>query len=465
MTGAEADRGRASAAVLADLPVASWGPLLRAVRRAAERMDRSALPVALRPFAGWRPERLAGEQPRRAIAAALGEDPRLREAVGRALDDPPLWEAAESTDVGRLVSEHGAAVAVAALAARGRWDDLAVVAAASAQEAAARGQAAAEAARRQEVTADAVTRRRLTEELATARADRDTYRRRAEALEQAQRRTEEERRRLTERLEEVEARAADLSRALAEDRRRAARAQERTQRRLVDAEERARIDAGRVTRVAQELEALVADLRAAVTPAATDAEPATDTEPAPPPAPQPGDAAEPGRGGGSGDTALRLVREQLVAVAGRPCRLPPGVGPDDPLGVEALLRVPGVMAVLDGYNLTKDARGRPLAALAEQRAWLLSLAGGVAARFDRRIVVVFDGTDDLPGLARAPRGVRLAFSVGEENADARIVAIVGETGDDQPVLVVSSDREVREDCTALGANVTSSRAFLRTAGA
>lgn len=454
MTAAAPDQGRAGAAVLADLPVSSWGPLLRAVRRAAERMDRSALPVALRPFAGWRPERLAGDQPRRAIAAALGEDPRLREAVGKALDDPPLWAAAEFADVGRLVSEHGAAPAVAALAARGRWEDLAVVAAASAQEAAARGQAAAEAARRQEVTADAVTRRRLTEELATARADRDTYRRRAEALEQVQRRTEEERRRMTERLEEVEARAAALTRALAEDRRRAARAQERAQRRLVDAEERARVDADRVTRVAGDLEALVAELRDAVTPAHSGPPaPPADTGDADP-------AVE-----DDGEVGLRLVREPLVAAAGRPCRLPSGVGPDDPLGVEALLRVPGIVTVLDGYNLTKDAGGRPLAALPEQRAWLLSLAAGVAARFDRRIVVVFDGTDDLPGLARAPRGVRLAFSVGEENADARIVAIVEEAGDDQPVLVVSSDREVRDDCTALGANVTAARAFLRMAGA
>ncbi len=114
-------------AVLRDVPAPLWGVLVRAVRRAADRVDRAEVPVELRPFATWKPERLAGDVPRRAVATALARDPRLREAVGEALD-PALWEDAQGADAGRLVLRHGAEAAVAGLAARGRWDDLAVVA-------------------------------------------------------------------------------------------------------------------------------------------------------------------------------------------------------------------------------------------------------------------------------------------------------------------------------------------------
>jgi len=45
------------------------------------------------------------------------------------------------------------------------------------------------------------------------------------------------------------------------------------------------------------------------------------------------------------------------------------------------------------------------------------------------------------------------------------VALVTELDPDQPVLVVTSDRQVRSDVAALGADVAASRAFLVVAGA
>jgi predicted RNA-binding protein with PIN domain len=145
--------------------------------------------------------------------------------------------------------------------------------------------------------------------------------------------------------------------------------------------------------------------------------------------------------------------------------LPPGVAPDGAPAVLALLQVPDLTVLIDGYNVTKDLAGRPLLSLADQRAWLVAVAAGVGARFDRRLTVVFDGTDVVAPAGATPRSVRVVFSVGEESADARIVALVAQVPVPRPVLVVTSDREVAGDARALGANVVPSRAFLLAAGA
>jgi molecular chaperone GrpE (heat shock protein) len=407
-------------------------------------MERSALPAALRPFAGWKPERLAAPQPRRAIGAALAADPVLREAVGLALDDRGLWEASEGSDAARLVARFGEQAAVAALAARGRWDDLAVVAAASAERAAVRGRAAGEATREQHEAAELATRSRLIAELRSARSERDISRRRAEAAEQRERSLAAEHRGLGERVEALETRVAELTAELADQRRAHARRVERLRRRAAEARERVRVDDARVDEVATRLEGMVSDLRAALAgPSETQPLPADVEVPAP----------------GSG-----LGRPLAVATPGRPCRLPPGLTEDDPAGVEALLRLSGLAVLFDGYNLTKDEAGRPHATLTEQRAWLLKLAGGLTARFDRRLTVVFDGTEVLPAATPAPRGVQVLFSVGDQTADELIVALVEDLDPERPVLVVTSDRQIRDDCTALGANVAPSRALLRLAG-
>jgi predicted RNA-binding protein with PIN domain len=429
-----------------DVPLPLWGALARAVRRAADRSERSELPAELRPFATWHPDRLTGERPRRAIAAALARDPRLREAVGEALD-PALWEDAEHGDAGRLVLHHGAEGAVAALAARGRWDDLATVAAQGADRLAARRRAAADSAASAGAQAGEDQRRRLAEELAEARAERDTQRRRADAAEQRARTLAAKQEQLEQRLDQLRARADALAEQLEEERRRARRQTDRLRQRVAEAESRPAVDATRVHEVADELATLAAALRTALT-----APPA----PAPPPPVPPTEA----------DPAPSVIpRGVRAAAAGRPAVLPAGVVPGTPLAVVALLQVPGGEVVVDGYNVTKDPLGRPLLSLAEQRAWLVQVAAGVAARFDRRVTVVFDGTEEVPAGALHPRGVRVVFSVGEESADARIVALVAKLDRAQPVLVVSSDREVRDDCAGLGADVVTSHDFLVAAGA
>jgi predicted RNA-binding protein with PIN domain len=449
---------RGAAETLADVPRALWGSLLRAVRRAADGMDRAEMPAVLRPYAGWKPERLADERPRLAVARALAQDPRLRESVGAALDDQAAYEDATELDVRRLVDRHGEESAVAALATRGRWQDLAVAAAAASDRLAMEQRAVADAGSddrgNRGAADDRGRRRRLREDLAEVRSERETQRRRAEAAEQRLRQDAAERRELAERVAGLEREVGELREQLEGERRHSAARLARLRRRVEEAEARARVDDARAMRVATDLERLAANLRSAFDPTApphgaTAALGATATIQRAPtlhPVPTP------------------VPREIPAAESGRPCRLPAGLGEDQPAAVEALLKVDGLCVIVDGYNVTKDRLGLSAGSLEEQRRWLLRLVAGMGSRYRRRFTVVFDGTDPCPGLLPPVRDVGVVFTAGGESADERIVRFVEGLDTDAPVLVVSSDREVRDDSRALGANTTASSAFLRLAG-
>ena len=66
-----------------------------------------------------------------------------------------------------------------------------------------------------------------------------------------------------------------------------------------------------------------------------------------------------------------------------------------------------------------------------------------------------------PRPAERRPGVRVRFSAAGEEADAVVVREVAALPPNVPVLVVSSDHEVREHSEAEGATVISSDAFLR----
>lgn len=473
----DADGARPAAeAVLADLQPELWGALLRGLRRAVESLDRTDLPVVLRPFAGWRPDRLAGERPRHAVAAALAVDPRLREAVGEALENTAVWEASARSDAGRLAGLGDAADVAAALAARARWGDLAVLAAQHADSAAAHRRATAESVRAARDRSREDELRRLGAELVAARAERDAHRRRADAAEARLRRVAQDRDEAADRAAVLEQQAAALEVELGTARRDLERRTARLRRRVAEAEGRARVDVDRVAVLADELESIAAALREAL--GAAEGGPGGRAggreggrvDQRGPDAPDsggghdgPGEAAAPAVGAEAG---AALPREVRPARAGRPCTLPPGVRSGEPIAVDSLLRVPGIEVVLDGYNLTKDPAGRPTAPLPAQRRWLVGLCGGVTSRFHTRITVVFDGTDLVAaGTLQAPRGVRLCFSEGDEIADTVIVELVDQLPADQPVLVVTGDREVADACAALGADIAPAGSFLAVAGA
>lgn len=440
--------------LLADLPPELWEPLLWAVRRAVDRLPRAELPSMLRPFAGWKPDRLAGRRPRRAIAAALVGDPVLREHVGEALHERSAYAAAVDADASRLADTYGEATAIAALAARGRWEGLATVGAAAADRLAAESRAAGEPPLGVEEPADAeAARRQLEEELATARQERDAQRRRADAAEERAQRASAELAELRATVDALRGEVAERDERIDQLRQRADQRVARLHRRIERAEARARVDDDRIAEVADGLEELVRRLRDALEPSGADQGGGAIDE-----------KSERTEGPVVEDTASKgaVPRDVTPAEAGRPCSLPPGLADGTPAAVRALLQVPRLQVVVDGYNVTMAARST--ADLDDQRRWLVQLAAAVVARFGRLVTVVFDGTEPDAGNAPSARGVRVVFSAGEETADERIVTLVAGLSDDVPVLAVSNDRELAAACVDLGANVTPVRAFLEAVG-
>lgn len=140
-----------------------------------------------------------------------------------------------------------------------------------------------------------------------------------------------------------------------------------------------------------------------------------------------------------------------------------GRHPDDPALLDALLAVPLVHLLVDGYNVTKGGYGDlPLEA---QRSRLLGGLGALAARTGAEVTVVFDGAERMTVLAvAAPRGVRLLFSREGETADEVLRQLVRQEPQGRPVVVVSTDREVADGVRAAGARAVPSTALLRLLG-
>jgi predicted RNA-binding protein with PIN domain len=147
-------------------------------------------------------------------------------------------------------------------------------------------------------------------------------------------------------------------------------------------------------------------------------------------------------------------RERRVSL-----RVPPGLALDAPDAVETMLRTPRAVLVVDGYNVTK--RAWPDAELFEQRERLIGAVTALHARTRCDATLVFDGAEvgQSPGERRP--GVRVRFSDANEEADAVVVREVAALPPAIPVMVVSSDREVRTQSEAEGAIVVSSDTFLR----
>jgi predicted RNA-binding protein with PIN domain/predicted nucleic acid-binding Zn-ribbon protein len=139
-------------------------------------------------------------------------------------------------------------------------------------------------------------------------------------------------------------------------------------------------------------------------------------------------------------------------------RVPGGLVADSPEGVEALLRTPGLVLVVDGYNLSMQAW--PDSAPNMQRERLLAGLAQLQLRVRCGVVCVFDGAD--VGRVPAPRrgGVRVIFSAAGEDADPVVVREAASYGRRAPVLVASSDRWVWEHAEKEGATVVGARALL-----
>lgn len=137
-----------------------------------------------------------------------------------------------------------------------------------------------------------------------------------------------------------------------------------------------------------------------------------------------------------------------------PVAPPAGLAEHTVEAAEALLRAPGLVLLIDGYNVSKQVR--PGLELAEQRAWLMAAAGGLAARTAVEVQIVFDGAEDTATApATTPRraGVLVRYSAADVEADDLLLDLVSAVAPLRPVAVASDDRRVSDGARALGANV------------
>jgi predicted RNA-binding protein with PIN domain len=138
-----------------------------------------------------------------------------------------------------------------------------------------------------------------------------------------------------------------------------------------------------------------------------------------------------------------------------PARLPVGMFDD---GVEAaafLVRLPGAVLVVDGYNVSMA--GWSDQPLAQQRRRLVDALRNLQARTGVEPVVVFDGAEvDSGPTGSLPRSVQVRFSPPGVIADDVVVELVDRYPTDRAVVVATSDRELQGRVAGLGANTVSS---------
>jgi len=154
------------------------------------------------------------------------------------------------------------------------------------------------------------------------------------------------------------------------------------------------------------------------------------------------------------------VRREQAPVRRRPQPLPPAVFDDSIEAAEHLVRVQGMLVLVDGYNVTLSTwQDLPIST---QRARLVDACGELAARVGAEVLIIFDGAEE-PGDLPSPMGrgrVRWRFSPPGVEADDVLLDMVGSIETERPVMVASSDRRVRDGARSLGANAISTPQLL-----
>jgi len=452
---------------LPEVPEALLSGYLDAALATLRAADQGELPGPLRQYQTWTPKRLRHQRVLSLVRRTLDLDQSFRKAV----DERVLQE---EEALARLVraGRHAEALAsgetpeaVARVGlALGAEGGAAVQAAVSA---AATSQARAEAAAVRSALAGAeneldTARERAEAEAAGARAARDELR----AVKEELRRVERERRTLADRVEGLERELAQSAAAVRAARDDAAAEQRRLSGRVAELQARLgesqrnyralRRSAGQVDpAVAEAVGAVERDL-ATLRRVAGLAEQGGKGRGAG--SAGPGSGA--GSGSGSGSSSARGPERRS------PLAVPGGRGADDPETLAAWMATDGVLVLVDGYNVTKHPQGFADRGLEDQRTLLLDLCRRLARRFGAEVTVVFDGGTVGPIPTRLPLGpVEVVFTDAGRTADDEIVVRTNAAPPDRPVVVVSSDNELRSRVTALGATVTRSPALLGLATA
>ena len=142
-----------------------------------------------------------------------------------------------------------------------------------------------------------------------------------------------------------------------------------------------------------------------------------------------------------------------------PVLLPPGMVPDDPAAIEAMVRTRGLAVIVDGYNVSMLAW--PEASAADQRERLCDALVEFQLRVRCEVTVVFDGAEVSGVRPLRRRGLRVVFSAAGQEADEVVVGEVMFRPAEVPVIVVSSDREVKAAAESEGATVLPADDFLQ----
>jgi predicted RNA-binding protein with PIN domain len=143
-----------------------------------------------------------------------------------------------------------------------------------------------------------------------------------------------------------------------------------------------------------------------------------------------------------------------------PISLPGGVFDDSVEAAEHLLRAPGAVLVVDGYNVTMS--GWPDLGASDQRRRLVAALSDLAARTSTQVELVFDGAEVSPVPVPSPTRqlVRVRFSSPGVEADDVVIDLVERIPAATPVIVASSDNRVREGVRRSGANLLHARQLL-----
>ncbi|HVF76342.1 MAG TPA: NYN domain-containing protein [Acidimicrobiales bacterium] len=163
-------------------------------------------------------------------------------------------------------------------------------------------------------------------------------------------------------------------------------------------------------------------------------------------------------------TAPRPARPARAARAARrkPAPLPPAVFEDSAEAAEHLVRVPGALLLVDGYNASLAYR--PDLPIPELRRRLVDAVDELVVRTGVEAHVVFDGADvddDRPERTGGRRrSARVLFSPPDVEADDVILRLAEAAPVTRVVVVASNDRRVQDGARELGANVISSTQLL-----
>ena len=159
------------------------------------------------------------------------------------------------------------------------------------------------------------------------------------------------------------------------------------------------------------------------------------------------------------DALRRAATPERIQVARRVPLTPPlGLFDDSVEFADYLLAIPNVVVFVDGYNVTKGSV--PELDLESQRSWLERIITSHLTQISGRFEVIFDGADVAVSQPASSNRLRILFSPAGIEADDVIIEAVKATNPRLPVVVVSSDKRVRDGAAAGGANVLSAQQFI-----